>query len=387
MRMTAARAVWALGVVAAALALIAAILVATALPFGYDFRAYWLAAHHLVTGAPLYQAPNAVLGQPDEFHYLPVVAVPFIALLPLSIEAASWVWFALELALAVAFGVKLMFRLPSVARPWAGAAYIFFLPLVLEVTLGNLDLLCVVLALIAWNWRGRPNAAFTPYAAAIGIKFLPVVLLPFYLAAGYTRIVWRAFVLGAAALALTLPFLWVPMADFWALLPRYLDTEWVRLHAEREQPVFLATIAWSDAFPIVLALLAVVAGIVFGRNARADPARETEWHDLALAISPYGTPFGFIWTTFLIASIPLFVVTLRKALRLEGLERVLAIVGLVACWWAIQIVQVHDLWPIVAHMVGVLGLVAIALVLMRLERDQALGRSIPVRRATSTASG
>src|SRR6266571_1446150 len=338
--MSPARLVWALGVAVAVLALIAAILVATALPFGYDFRAYWLAADHLLTGARLYPEIGARLGQPDEFHYLPLVAVPFIALLPLSIKAASWVWLALELALAVVFGVKLILRLPPAARPWAAAAYVFFLPLVLEVTLGNVDLLCVALALVAWNARARPNAAFAPYAAAIGIKFLPVVLLPFYLAAGYTRIVWRAFLLGAAALLVTLPFLWAPMADFWALLPRYLDTEWVRIHAEREQPDFLATIAWSDAFPIVLALLAVAAGIVFGRNARADPARETEWHDLALAISPYGTPFGFIWTTFLIASVPLFVVTLRKALRLQGTQRVVAIVGLVACWWAMQIVQV-----------------------------------------------
>jgi len=385
--MSRARLIWALGVAALLLAVPSAIAVAQVLPLGYDFRAYWLAARHLLDGAPLYPEIGARLGQPDEFHYLPIVAVPYAVFLPLPIEVAARVWLVLELALAAVFGVKLILRLPPATRPWAAAAYVFFLPLVLEVTLGNVDLLCVALALIAWSWRARPNAAFAPYAAAIGIKFLPVVLLPFYLAAGYTRIVWRALLLGAAALALTLPFLWTPMADFWALLPRYLDTDWVRLHAEREQPAFLAWIAWSDAFPIVLALLAVSAGIVFGRKARADPARETEWHDMALAISPYGTPFGFIWTTFLIASTPLFVVTLQKALRLEGLERVVAIVGLLACWWAMQIVQVHDLWPIVAHMVGVLGLVSIALALMALERDQTLGRSTPVRRATSIASG
>lgn len=385
--MSRTRLVWALGVAALLLAVPAATLVAQVLPLGYDFRAYWLAARHLLDGAPLYPEIGARLGQPDEFHYLPIVAVPYAVFLPLPIGVAARVWLVLELALATVFGVKLVLRLPPVARPWAGAAYVFFLPLVLEVTLGNVDLPCVALALVAWNWRARPNAAFAPYAAAIGIKFLPIVLLPFYLAAGYTRIVWRALLLGGAAVVLTLPFLWTPMADFWALLPRYLDTDWVRIHAEREQPAFLAAIAWSDAFPVVLALLAVCAGILFGRNARRDPARETEWHDMALAISPYGTPFGFIWTTFLIASIPLFVVTLRKALRLEGVERVAAIVGLLACWWAMQIVEVHDLMPIVAHMVGVLGLVAIALALLAHERDQTLGKSIPVRRATSSASG
>jgi len=50
-------------------------------------------------------------------------------------------------------------------------------------------------------------------------------------------------------------------------------------------------------------------------------------------------------------------------------------------------VQVHDLWPIVAHMVGVIGLMAIALALMALESRQALGRSTPLARATSIASG
>lgn len=381
------RLVWALGVVAFVLSLPAAYVVATALPSGYDFRAYWLAAQHLVNGQPMYPPIGARLGQPDEFHYLPLVAVPFIVFLPLRITDATVVWTVLELILAAVFGIKLILRLPSVARPWAAAAYVFFLPNVLEVTLGNVDLLSIALALIAWSLRSRANAAFAPYAAAIGIKFLPVVLLPFYLAAGYARIVWRAFALGIAAVLVTLPFLWSQMAEFWALLPRYLDTEWVRIHAEREEPAFLATIAWSDVFPIVLALLAVLGGIVFGRNARIDRARETEWHDLALAISPYGTPFGFIWTTFLIASIPLFIVTTIKALRLPGAQRMAALGGIVACYWAMEIVQVHDLWPIVAHMVGVLGLVGIAVAIMRIEQAQALGRSIPEARATSVASG
>ncbi len=385
--MTGVRIVWALGVVALVLSVPASYAVAHVLPLGYDFRAYWLAARHVVDGTPVYAPVGTRLGLPDEFHYLPIVALPFTLFLPLSIDVAARVWLVLELALAVVFGVKLILRLPTVARPWAGAAYVFFLPMVLEVTLGNVDLICIALALVAWNLRARPNAAYAPYAAAIGIKFLPVVLLPFYLAAGYARIVWRALALGTAALALTLPFLWQPMIDFWGLLPRYLDTDWVRLHAEREDPAWLATVAWSDAFPIALAVLAVLGGIVFGRNARRDPERETEWHDLALAISPYGTPFGFIWTTFLIASLPLFVVTLTKALRLPPRDRALAIVGLATCYWAMQLVGVHDLWPIVAHMVGVLGLVGVSVGIMSLEKRQALGRSSPLSRATRAASG
>lgn len=378
---------WALGVVAAALALGVAVIVASALPFAYDFRAYWLAAQHLWTGAPMYEAAGAPLGQPDEFHYLPVVAVPFLALLALPLGAAAVVWVALEILLAVAVGVALIRPLPSLARPWAVAAYVSFLPGVLEVTLGNIDLLCLALALVAWAWRARPNGAALPYAAAVGVKFFPVILIPFYLAAGYAGIVLRAFAIGVAVLVATLPALWTPMSDFVALLPRYLDTEWVRIHAQREDPAWLATIIWSDTFPLVLAVLAIAAGVAFGRNARLDRAHETDWHHLALALAPYVAPFGFVWTTFLLASLPLFAVTLQRALRLAPVTRAIAIAALVMCWILMEAVQVREIWPLAAHAAGVLGLVGVALALMMIEARQMLGRSTPESRATPIASG
>ena len=157
--------------------------------------------------------------------------------------------------------------------------------------------------------------------------------------------------------------------------------------AERESPAWMAQIAWSDAFPLVLAVVAVALAVVFGRKARNDPAREREWHRLSLALAPYVTPFGFIWTTYLICSLPLFAISIPKALRLAPVPRFAALAGMVACWIAMQLVQVHDLWPIVAHMVGVIGLIVIALTLMSLETRQAEGRSTPLARATSIASG
>ncbi|HZP94834.1 MAG TPA: glycosyltransferase 87 family protein [Candidatus Limnocylindria bacterium] len=384
--MTTSRFVWALGVVALALAVPAALAVAGVLPFAYDFRAYWLAAAHLVTGQPMYPALDAPLGQPDEFHYLPMMAIPFVVLLPLGLPDAARTWLAFELVVAALVGLWLIRPLPRAAQPWAAAAYVFFLPMVLEVTLGNIDLLSLALALVAWGARARANAAIVPYAAAVGMKFLPIVLLPFYVAAGYGKIVWRALVLGSAVVLLTAPLASRQLEQFVALLPRYMDTEWVRLHADREVPAWLATIVWSDLFALALALATVALAIVFGLNARRDRAHETEWHHLALALSPYLAPFGFTWTTFLITSLPLFSMTLQKALRLRPVPRAAAIGGLVACWFAMQIVQVRVLWPLVAHFVGVVGLVCIALALTALE-SQTLGRSSPVVRATSTASG
>jgi hypothetical protein len=381
------RLVWALGVVALVLAIPAAYFVAAVLPFGYDFRAYWLAAQHLVTGAPMYESPTGTLGQPDEFHYLPPVAIPFLIFLLQSISTAAVVWFVLQIVLASVIGVVITRPLPRAARVWAAAAYVFFLPTILEVTLGNVDLICVALALVAWHWRDRGNRAVLPYAAALGIKLLPLSLLPFYLAAGYARIVLRAIGVGLLLLIATIPLLSQPYAEFLALLPRYLDTDWARVHAQREDPAWLASIAWSDAFPLVLAIASIALAVAFGMRARRDPSRATDWHHLALALSPYVTPFGFIWTTYLICSLPLFVVVLEKALRLDMSRRVATIAGLVGCWALMQVVRVHDLWPVVAHLAGVVGLIAIALVLMALESRQTEGRSTPLSRATSIASG
>ena len=121
--------------------------------------------------------------------------------------------------------------------------------------------------------------------------------------------------------------------------------------------------------------------------ARRDPSRETDWHHVALALAPYLAPFGFFWTTVLITSLPLFAITLARAVRLRPSMRALALVGLAGSWLLMQIVQVHDLLIPLSHLAGVVGLVAIALALMANETAQALGRSTPRSRATSIASG
>ena len=124
--MTASRLIWSAGVVVAVLALCAAVLVGSALPAGYDFRAYWLAGQHLLSGAPLYPGSDTILGLPDEFRYLPIVAVLFVpfALLPYTVALAIWTF--LEVATAAAVGVALIRQLPPLWRPWGAAGYVFF---------------------------------------------------------------------------------------------------------------------------------------------------------------------------------------------------------------------------------------------------------------------
>src|SRR5439155_1234594 len=104
-------------------------------------------------------------------------------------------------------------------------------------------------------------------AAAVGIKFLPAILLPFYLAAGRVSIALRAVVIGVIGLLVTLPLVWQPMLDYIALIPRYAETAWVRVIVQRDEPALLATIFWSDAFPLILALVAISLGLL-GRSAR-----------------------------------------------------------------------------------------------------------------------
>lgn len=385
--MTRERLVWALGVSVAVLALLSAIVVASALPLGYDSRAYWLAAQHLVTGQRIYALPDAPLGQPDEFHYFPQIALPFLVLVPLPIDVAVRVFLVVELALAVAVGWALIRPMPFALRPWATAAYVFFLPLVLEVTLGNVDLVSLGLALLAWRWRGQAVRGAVALAVAVSIKFLPAILLPFHVAAGRGRLVLRAFLIGALGLAVTLPFLWRPTLEYLELIPRYTDNLWVREHIQREDPALLAAIVWSDAFSVVLGLAALAIAVVCGRMARRDPAHETDWHHVTLAFAPYLAPFGFFWTTVLVTSLPLFAITLPRAVALAGPTRVAALAGLGLSWLLMQIVQVHDLLVPVYHAAGVLLLVAIALALFAREPAQALGRSNPRSRATSIASG
>lgn len=382
------RLLWAAGVATFVLALLAAIQVGSALPLGYDSRAYWLAARHMLYGAPIYPAQDATLGASGEFHYLPIVAAPFIGLLPLPVDVYEKVFLALEILLAVGVGFAIIRPLPRGARPWAAAAYAFFLPTILEVTLGNLDLISLALALVAWHWRERVGRSAVALAAAVGIKFLPAILLPFYLAAGRSATVIRALVIGLVALAVSLPLLWVPTLDFLELVPRYADTTWVRIIVAREDPRVLADIMWSDPFPIVLGLAAVAFAVVCGRMAKRDPEHATDWHHLALAASPYLAPFGFVWTTFLITSLPLFAVSYQRAVQQRGVLRTTALAGLFLCWFAMQVVRLHDLLPLVAHLVGVLGLIGIGLALLSLERrPQTLGRSTPESRATRIASG
>jgi glycosyl transferase family 87 len=358
--MSGQRLVWSAGIVVLVFASLAAVLVASVLPAGYDFHAYWLAGRNLLTGAPLYPDATTILGLPDEFRYLPIIAIAFVPFALLPYAVALWIWIGVQLLIAAAVGVALVRPLPQQWRPWAAAGYVFFLGLVLEVTLGNVNLISLALALAAWRLRDRAVPAGILLAAAVGLKFLPLTLLLFYVASGRWRPVVIGGAIGTAALAAGALLMPERTAEYIRFAPRLLEQDWVYAHIARPGPPALAAVFWSELFPLALAGAAALVAVLAGVAARRDRTRENTWHGLTLATAGYLAPFGYFWMTFLILSLPLASDTLRRASRAPSLERALVVGAVVLSWVLMEPQQVGTLMPILWHFLGVMLLCATA---------------------------
>ena len=285
--------------------------------------------------------------------------VPF-ALLPYSVALAIWI--GIQLAIAVAVGVALIRPLPASWRPWAAAGYVFFLGLVLEVTLGNVNLISLALALAAWRVRDRAIPAGILLAAAVGLKFLPLTLLLFYVASGRWRPVVTGGLIGTAALAAGALLMPDRTAEYIRFAPRLLEQNWVYAHIARPGPPELAAFFWSEWFPLALGVAAALVAVLAGVAARRDRARENTSHALTLATAGYLAPFGYFWTTFLILSLPLASDTLRRASATPGsVERAVVIGVVVLSWVLMEPQQTGTLVPILWHFVGVMLLSVTAL--------------------------
>jgi len=381
----AGRLVWAAGVVVLVLASLAAVIVASALPAGYDFHAYWLAGRNMLNGAPLYPDATTILGLPDEFRYLPIVAIVFVPFALLPYTVALPIWIALQIAIAAAVGVALIRPLPSTWRPWAAAGYVFFLGLVLEVTLGNVNLISLALALAAWRFRDRTLVTGFLLAAAVGLKFLPLTLLLFYAASGRWRPVLAGGVVGTAALVVGALLMPDRTAEYVRFAPRLLEQNWVYEHIARPGPPALAAIFWSELFPLALAAAAALVAVLAGVAARRDRPNENTWHALTLATAGYLAPFGYFWTTFLILSLPLASDTLRRASTSRSpLERGVVIGAVVLSWLLMEPQEVGTLMPILWHFIGVMLLCATAILTLVRPATSATAFTLPSTRARTS---
>ena len=377
------RLVWAAGVAVMVLAALAGLgIFIEKEPYGFDLWAYVLAGRHILAGEPLYPPhPQVPAGPLGEYHYAPIVAVPFVLLAPLPFALADAVWIGLNTGVAAAIGVHLIRPLPRDARPWAAAAFVFFLPTILEISLGNLNILTVALCLFAWSQRARPSVAGTVLAVAIGTKLLPLTLTLFYLGAGRIRIMGWTLAVGAAGLLVTALVFAREFPTYVAMLVAFKDSQWATQFIARASPAEIAAVLNSPVGVSLLSVIAVATAVVGGLGARRDPRDETHLHHLALAFAPYLAPFGLLWLPYLVFALPLLASTLHRALLLPGtLMRALLISALALSWLLMQVVGAEDeIMPIAAHFLGLLLLLALALAVFVLARREPSRESVPAR--------
>jgi hypothetical protein len=364
------RLVWAAGVATLVLAGLASLQIFIAKqPYGYDLWAYVLAARHLLAGEPLYAAqPEVPFGPYGEYHYAPPAAVPFALLAPLPFWLATAVWIAINTGIATTIAVYLIRPLPRDARPWAAAAFVLFLPTILEIALGNLNLLTVALCLLAWSIRRRSAAAGTILAVAIGLKLLPLTLVLFYLASGRGRIVAWTVAVGAAGLVVTALAFARDFPAYVALLVALKDSHWAADLIASTPPAEVAAILGSPIGRWILPVAALATALLGGLAARRDARVETHLHHLALAFAPYLASFGLLWFPYLVTALPVLASALQRALLLPRPQaRVTLVAALALGWLLLDVVgEQNDLVPIAAHLLGLVVVLAVALAVLAL---------------------
>ena len=379
------RLVWAAGVVVMVLAGLAGLGIFIAKePYGYDLWAYVLAARHLIAGEPLYAAhPEVPFGPFGEYHYAPPAAVPFMLLAPVPFWVATVIWIGINAGVAAAIGWYLIRPLPRDARPWAAAAFVLFLPTILEIALGNLNLLTLGLCLGAWELRRRSAAAGTVLAVAIGVKLLPLTLVLFYLASGRWRVVAWTIAVSVAGLVVTALVFASDFPAYVALLLALMDSHWTADLIASTPPAQVAAFLGSPIGRWLLPVASLATAILGGLAARRYARDETHLHHLALAFAPYLASFGLLWFPYLVTALPLMASTLHRALHLPrpGMRGALT-AALALSWLLLQVVgERNDLVPILAHFLGLVVLLAVALAVLWLARSRDVPEPIAARAA------
>jgi hypothetical protein len=185
-----------LGLAAVVLAILAVVLPNGGL--AYDTRAYWLAAQHLANGTPLYSP--ATVSDLGAYNYPPIFAQIFMPAGFLPELVVAWTW-----------RISGILCLRYLVGSWRAALVAcIFLPVLIELSLGNVTLQLAAVVLFAL--RDRRGAYLLPWVAAL--KFGPVLLAPYlWFCMPQTRrpLIIGAFIFGLACL---LSYLLSPVA--WA---------------------------------------------------------------------------------------------------------------------------------------------------------------------------
>jgi alpha-1,2-mannosyltransferase len=190
---------------AAILALAMTIFVGSA-GFGYDFAAYDSAARRLAVGEPLYLPDTPAryaAGQYEGLYlYPPPLAIALIPLTVLPPETATMVWMLLRVAMLV--GACAILPVAGWIRAATFAVACISYPVLFDLNLGNISLVIVALAAVAWRWMDRPVAAFA-HASLVAVRFpFGIFFVEWLVERRWRAIAWTIGA-GLALIALSLP--------------------------------------------------------------------------------------------------------------------------------------------------------------------------------------
>lgn len=286
-------------IVAGSFALAILVLTPADAEFGYDLDAYLGAADHLMAGQALYpligEGGLTPIGR-GAFFYPPVVAVVFIPLGLLPAETATLVWYISLIALAAVVGVFLVRPLPPVARTWAAAGYLAYLPLLSEIRFGNVNLVSLALCLLAWALRGRPALAGLALAGALGLKLLPLTLVVFLVVAGR----WRIVAWSAGAIAMVLVASWPWLGSAWFAYGATIAA--IGTGAPASGSNIVPELLGDPPLKYLLPVLAIATATLGGWLARRRPGDDRAAFLTALAASPLAATT--VWYTYLVMALP-----------------------------------------------------------------------------------
>lgn len=158
-----------------------------------DFAAYYEGAQRLVSGEPLYRG---FMG--NTYIYPPLLAQSLIPMTLVSQEAASVVWFVLNIALLIVIVAILDRR--SRWRPYWWIITPLFFPVIEAITVGQVTIVMLALAVGAWAAanEGRKSLCGSLLAVMVWLKIYPALLIVYFLWKREWRVVRAAVIAGIA---------------------------------------------------------------------------------------------------------------------------------------------------------------------------------------------
>lgn len=266
---------------------------------GFDFAAYILGARRLVAGEPLYQTALVALGPFGQYVYAPFVVLPFVPLAMLPFDVARLSFLLLLAGLAALVTWHLASQLPRATRYWGAAAIVLFFPLIWEVTLENLTLVTLTSTLLAWRWRRSAPRSGAAFAVALGLKLLPLSLIPYFLASGRVRVLlWSA--LGLIAITF---FTWPIVGAEWPAFIAFLA--YIAQAPAGTGSNIVPALFSAPPLRVVLPALALLIAVLCGFVSRASDGDEDHSFRVALAAVPLVA--STLWYPYLIFALPLLV--------------------------------------------------------------------------------